>query len=133
MSTVKENRLKVFQYILLIAEVDEEKAKAIMDQGISTPSVLLRVDIPKLAELVKKDIITGIEFDELLRFRRFMIQLKDDGHQLPTCLEQWEKEFTAEKYSAFCDKDAEKAAQGSYTLKEVNDLMKAVKVEEIMV
>jgi hypothetical protein len=133
MSTVKENRLKVFQYILTIAEVDEEKAKAIMDQGISTPSVLLRVGIPKLAELTKKDIITDIEFDELLRLRRFMTQWKDDGNQLPTCLEQWEKEFTAESYAAFCDKDADRAARGSYTLKEVNDLMKAVKVEEIWV
>jgi hypothetical protein len=133
MSTVKENRLKLFQYILTIAEIDEEKAKAIMDQGISTPSVLLRVGIPKLDELAKKDIITGIEFDELLRLRRFMVQWKDDGHQLPTCLAQWEKEFTPEIYAAFCDKDADRIAQGSYTLKEVNDLMKSVKVEEIWV
>lgn len=119
--------------MLTIAEIDEEKAKAIMDQGISTPSVLLRVGIPKLAELAKKDIITDIEFDELLRFRRFMVQWKDDGHEVPTCLEQWEKEVTAENYAAFCDKDADRTARGSYTLKEVNDLMKVVKVEEIWV
>ena len=131
-SAVKENRLKVFQYILTVAEVDEEKAKAIMDAGISTPGVLLRVNSQKLAELVAKDIITDIELDELMRFRRFMMQYKEET-ELPTTLEQWEKEFTQSSYSSFCDKDAQRTASGSYTLKEVNDLMRAVKIEEIMV
>ncbi|CAB9514319.1 expressed unknown protein [Seminavis robusta] len=131
-SGVKENRMKVFQYILTVAEVDEEKVTAIMEAGISTPGVLLRMNSQKLGELVRKDIITDIEFDELMRFRRFMIHYKEDK-ELPTTLEQWKAEFTPEHYSAFCDKDSAKTASGSYTLKEVNDLMRAVKIEEIMV